>query len=313
MIDPPSLRRPHRARPAAFVATAALALAAPLAAAAQLPATVFRQSCASCHTIGGGRLVGPDLKDVAARKDEAWLLAFVTNPAAVLGAGDPYALKLKEEAQGAVMPPIAGMTRETAKALLELIAAESKLPKSQFVGLQITDEPFTAAHLDRGRALFTGAVKLQNGGAACLSCHTVRGVGGLSGGRLGPDLTKVYERMQGRKNLASWLLGPATPTMQPLFAGTPLTNEEILALVAYLEERARGGGEDDRSAQLSFLLLGLAGAVAGLVVADGAWRRRFRAVRRPLVSARRTLLSRQSERHQGGGTVAHREGGRGEG
>ena len=35
----------------------------------QETAQYFRQNCASCHTIGGGRLTGPDLKDVTKRKE----------------------------------------------------------------------------------------------------------------------------------------------------------------------------------------------------------------------------------------------------
>lgn len=45
----------------------------PAIAAAQDAADFFRQNCVSCHTIGGGRLTGPDLKDVLTRKDRAWL------------------------------------------------------------------------------------------------------------------------------------------------------------------------------------------------------------------------------------------------
>ena len=46
-------------------------------AAAQTPTADFKTSCSSCHTIGGGRLTGPDLKDVGKRKDRAWLVRFI--------------------------------------------------------------------------------------------------------------------------------------------------------------------------------------------------------------------------------------------
>jgi mono/diheme cytochrome c family protein len=275
--------------PAAGLLLASLLL--PVAARGQDAAAFFRQSCMSCHTIGGGRLVGPDLKHVTQRKDRAWLINFVSNPKTVLDGGDPYALQLKQEAGGAVMPPIANMSPARAEELLALVEAESKLPKSQFAGLQITDEPFTAADIARGKDLFTGKAQLARRGPACMSCHTVTGMGGLGGGRLGPDLTLVFERLKGRKALASWLLAPATATMQPVFSGTPLANEEILPLVAYFEDAARRGGRDDGS-RLGFLLLGLGGAAVGLAAADGVWRNRFRAVRRPLLTGRtkRTML-----------------------
>jgi mono/diheme cytochrome c family protein len=280
----------------ALLLPAALMPLAPDTALAQEAAEVFRQSCTSCHTIGGGRLVGPDLEDVSSRKDRAWLIRFIVDPKGVLDSGDPYALKLKEESGGAVMVPIAGMTAGRAAALLDLIDEESKLETSQFLGLQITDEPFTRADIARGRALFTGEAALANRGASCVSCHTVRGLGGLSGGRLGPDLTKVYERLGGRKALAAWLQAPQTATMQPVFAPAPITNQEILPLVAYFENAARRGGEDDASAQVAFFLLGLGGAIAALVAADGLWRRRFRAVRRPLVESQRAALLRGAKR-----------------
>lgn len=259
----------------------------PQTSGAQEAIGTFRQSCMSCHTVGGGRLVGPDLKNVEERKDRAWLVGFIMDPKGVLDSGDPYALKLKDDAAGVVMPPIVGMTRERAEAILDLIAAESQLEESQFAGLDIGDEPFTLADIERGRAIFRGDRRLENGGPPCLSCHTAAGLGGLGGGRLGPDLSRVFERLQGRKNLASWLLAPATETMQPIYAKASLTNEEILPLVAFLEDEARVGKEDTTTAQVIFLLLGLAGAVLSFVVADSLWSGRLRGVRRPLVRGAR--------------------------
>lgn len=265
------------------VSVAAVLLLAAGPAVAQEAAQIFRQNCMSCHTIGGGRLVGPDLKNVTERQDRQWLARFILEPARVLASGDPYALQLKDEAGGAVMPAIPGLTPDKVQALLDLIAEESARETSQFAGLDITGEPFTAADVARGRRLFRGEAALANGGPSCLSCHTVRGVAALGGGRLGPDLTKVYERMQGRKNLASWLLAPATPTMRPIYAGASLSNDEIVSLVAFLEEEARQEGEATRTAQTTFLLLGLGGAALGFVILDAVWRKRFRAVRRTLV------------------------------
>jgi mono/diheme cytochrome c family protein len=277
-------RSPNRGlRRPAWLALLALLAGTTAPAGAQEAADFFKQNCASCHTIGGGRLTGPDLKDVTKRKDREWLTNFIANPKAVIDGGDPYAQQLAQESRGVVMPTLFGLTRDRIDSLLNLIEAESKLARSQFAGVQVSDRPLTAADVARGRELFLGLERLGNGGAACISCHTVQGVGALGGGKLGPDLTRVYERMQDRKQLAAWLSAPATPTMQPVFKTHPLQPEEILSLVAFFEQSAREGREDDSPSALSFFLLGLGGAGAGLAVFDALWRRRFRGVRRVLV------------------------------
>jgi mono/diheme cytochrome c family protein len=252
------------------------------------PAAVYyRQNCMSCHTIGGGRLVGPDLKDVESRKDRQWLAQFIVNPKQLLDAGDPYALRLKEESRGAIMPNISGLDMAKADALLTLIAKESALPKSQFSGLDIGDQPFSVSDIETGKAIFHGTRRLTNGGPSCLACHSVDRLSSLGGGRLGPDLTKVYETMQGRKNLASWLQAPATQTMRPLFVNNSLTNDEIVALVAYLEQAAKQPPQPQSTSTLSFFFLGLGGCVLGFIGADTIWRRRFRGVRKPMVDRER--------------------------
>jgi mono/diheme cytochrome c family protein len=256
---------------------------AAVAGCAQEAADFFRENCVSCHTVGGGRLTGPDLRNVTQRKDREWLIEFLQSPQAMMDKGDPYALKLQQEARGVVMPTITGMSKDRARALFTMLDGESKLPKSQFAGMQISDRPFTAYDIAQGRAIFLGDRALLNAGAACISCHTVKRTGALGGGRLGPDLTRVYERLQGRKNMAAWLFAPATPTMSSVFKQHGLKPEEILALVAFFEDAARRGGQDDSAARLNFFLLGLGSAAVGLVVMDAAWKRRFRSVRRALV------------------------------
>ena len=54
-----------------------------------------------------------------------------------------------------------------------------------------------------------------------------------------------------------------------------------------LPEQVGQAGEDSTVAPMNFLLLGLGGMALALVVFDGAWTRRFRAVRRPLVHDKR--------------------------
>ena len=277
--------RVGRSRPRIAVGAVALAVMVVAVSPAQEAADFFRQNCQSCHTIGGGRLVGPDLKNVTQRKDRDWLITFITNPQAAINRGDPYALRLREEARGVVMPTVPGITRDRARALLDLIEAESKLEKSHFAGAQISDRPFTPDDVRMGEEIFTGRRGLRGGGPACISCHTVHGMGGLSGGRLGPDLTKVYERIGGRTPLAAWLVSPATTTMRPVFKEHPLESEEILPLVAYLERKTQEPSEDNAAAPVTFFLIGLVGAALVLAGFDKAWRWRFRAARRPLVDA----------------------------
>ena len=255
----------------------------------QQAATDFRQQCVSCHTIGGGRLTGPDLKDVGQRRDREWLLRFIRNPKAVIDSGDAYALQLYEDSRRVMMPVVAGMTEDRATALLDLIDAESELPESQFKGLEISDRPFTDRDVAAGRALFLGHRDSADGATACLSCHTVRSIGGLGGGRLGPDLTRAYERLGGRMNMGAWLFAPATPTMAPLFRDNALDADEILALLAFFEDASKKGGEDDTVALLNFFFLALGGLIFLLAVFDAIWKKRFRSVRALLVERRSTV------------------------
>ncbi|MCC7137166.1 MAG: c-type cytochrome [Planctomycetes bacterium] len=275
-----------RTRVAAALVTVLSLAAAAGEARADGDADDFKTSCANCHTIGGGRLVGPDLKDVEKRKDRAWLVGFVTDPTGVLASGDPYAQKLLAEANRVPMTPIAGMNAKRAGQLLDLVAAESKLEKSRFAGGAVPDRAFDAKNVPVGRDLYTGAAGLKGDGPACIGCHRVGDTGALGGGRLAPDLTDAVARLGGRKALSAWLSAPPTPTMKRLFPFEKALDpeREILPLVDFLQDAAARHAPSERApARVAFVLLALGLAGALLVGMEIAWRRRFRGVRETLV------------------------------
>lgn len=251
-------------------------------ATAQDAAAFFRQNCASCHTIGGGRTTGPDLEGVHERRTRAWLERFVLDPPGVIASGDATAKKLQEEARGVLMPRVQGVTPTVVGQLLDLIRAESALERSQFAGMASAQRALTRDDELLGEALFSGATRLQGGGPPCMSCHTVRGLGALGGGRLGPDLTGAYGKLGGQQALATWLASPPSLNMQPVFKEHPLTPDEALGLVAYLKKAGARGGVAE-TGTVNFVLLGIVGSVFSLVLFDFTWRRRFRSVRRRLV------------------------------
>lgn len=269
---------------------AAVVGVSPLPAAAQETADYFKKNCANCHYIGGGRNVGPDLKDIAKvidLKGRDWVVGFIRAPESFL-ASDDYARKLLADFNNIRMNVPADLTVERAESLVNLIEEEAKKERSAFAKgeTRLPKGPFSEDQIAEGRDYFVGLKAFANRGAACISCHSVEGVSPFGGGRLGPDLTLAFNKYRGREGLLGWLSSPPTPTMQPIYKNHALAEDEIIALIAYLEN-AREGREEASVARLNFFLLGLGGAAAGLVLFDYLWRRRFRAVRRTLVHPER--------------------------
>ncbi len=148
---------------------------------AQLGEAIFIESCAACHSIGGGRLVGPDLEGVVALRDYDWLFKWIKEPDVLLAAGDPLAVQMLEEYNNLPMPNM-GLSDDDVTAVMAFLegpqetAAEepgTEPPAETVVALPEGDAAI-------GRALFTGEAALANGGPACIGCHGMSGIGNAS-------------------------------------------------------------------------------------------------------------------------------------
>ncbi len=235
--------------------------------------TLFEAQCAACHSAGPDRLIGPGLQGVTERRDRAWLVAFITGPDRMIAEGDPVATGLMEEYQ--VPMPNLGLSEDQAEAILDyLAAAGGTAPVAVPPRIQLPDGDAAV-----GRELFTGGRRLEGGGAACISCHNVTGLGPLGGGTLAKDLTAaaaVYG-----SGLPALLEAPPFPAMQAVYAASPLTPEEVSNLSAFLIEVERS--DTPAKSRFPFPAAGLGGMVLLIALAGLLWRGRLRGVRKPLI------------------------------
>lgn len=245
------------------------AQSAPDAQKAQSPAEeLFVGKCGSCHTIGSGPRVGPDLKDAHKRRDGAWLARFIRVPSTMLDS-DADARQMVAQFNGVRMPDL-GLTEEQAASLVTLIQTCSSQPCNLAAAFTpaVKAQP---ADIARGQALFSGDEALKNGAAPCISCHVAGNAGGIAGGGvLAKDLTRVFARL-GDEGLDAALKSPQFPLMNKIFAEHPLTADEAFALRAFLYDSNRssgmpGGGQ-------SVPLMGLSGAALVLIVLNAIWAR----------------------------------------
>jgi len=176
-------------------------------------AAVYMMKCMGCHTIGGGALSGPDLKVTATFPrqtvvDAIWRMQTQVGP-------------LSEEE----------VTKLT-DLLLDPNAADRLAAQRERVQLReaATLEPPNAAI---GEALYFGRTAFVNKGLSCAACHQAGG----RGGNLASSLEDAYTRL-GPESLLSTTENPGFPVMRAIYETHPITRQEALHVVAYLEEVA---------------------------------------------------------------------------
>lgn len=87
---------------------------------------MFQSRCASCHTIGGGDKIGPDLAGIRQRREPAWLSRFIKEPEKMLAEGDATAIKLFQNYKQVRMPNLGLTDTDVALLLTHIDVAEKQ-------------------------------------------------------------------------------------------------------------------------------------------------------------------------------------------
>lgn len=208
---------------------------------------LFQTKCSSCHSIGGGPGVGPDLKGVTQRRPADWLVRVITEPNKLAADKDPTQTALMKQF-GMEMPNL-GVSREDAQKIVAFLGggtppsaagaptaaagagAGAEAPAAAPPPAPVVPTP---ALLSQGRALFTGATRFAKGGAPCVSCHRLR-YPGIEGGTLAADLTDLYANM-GDAGVRGVLQSLSFPVMKRVYADHPLAEGETAPLLALFQD-----------------------------------------------------------------------------
>jgi mono/diheme cytochrome c family protein len=200
------------------------------------------KTCAACHSIGGGRMIGPDLKGVTRLRTNEWLIKFIQSPVGMLKSGDSHAKALFDEFNNVPMPDNK-LTAEQINKILEFIdggsSVESKIEdpgkkafQHKIDSILTTNSPYDS---DKGKALFNGSMRFRNGGASCISCHNVTLNNTSRGGTLAKDLSKSFTRLNGFAGLKGIIALPPFPSMAAAYKHNELTDEEITYLQLFFK------------------------------------------------------------------------------
>jgi len=207
----------------------------------------------------------------------------------MLAQKDPIATELLKRFNGVPMPNMFLSAAEV-DALLSYLATDGA---GSGAGAGPAPAALPAGDTARGKELFTGAARFQNGGPPCMACHSIAGIGALGGGALGPDLTTSHQKF-GEAGMDSILQSFPFPTMNPVWKDHPVTPDERAQLLAFL--KSAGVAQRPSGSALQLAALALVGAAVLVVLAQLFWRRRLAAVRRPMVQASGRSLSANSNR-----------------
>ena len=206
---------------------------------AQEGATLFK-TCAACHTIGGGKTVGPDLKGIAKRRTNDWLVQFIQSSGKLIKSGDPDAVAVFKLFSNIPMPDNA-LTIDQVNLIIKHIdggAGGASIDPKQSALRQKIDSLLKAnSPLDivAGNELFNGERRFENGGSACVLCHNATYNRKGRGGILARDLTKAYSRLGGFAGIKGIISTPPFPSMLETYKNHPVTEEENAQLQLFLK------------------------------------------------------------------------------
>ena len=230
---------------------------------------LFKMKCGICHSIGMGRIIGPDLANVHQRRDQDWLLEYIRSSQQMINGGDPDAVALFEEYNKVIMPDPMISDGEIIS-LLNYIAERSGDEVGAVIEVASLIEDATQEDIDNGKKLFEGKVRFSNGGPSCFSCHNdLSDIFFSENSYSTKDISTSFSDL-GERGVAAILSNPPFPVMAQAFNGHQLEDEEIHDLLIYLQDTSAKYSKK-RHMSSGYILYGVLGAFTLFLVYGGLW------------------------------------------
>lgn len=234
---------------------------------------LFTIKCGICHTIGMGKLIGPDLINVHERRSDEWLLEYVRSSQGMIKKGDPDAVAIFEEYNGILMPdPL--ISDDEILSILGYIAESSAAGGKAGVAYESVLTNATSTDAEHGLLLFEGRIRFENDGPSCISCHNIQRKETKLLTNYAKDVMASFETL-GEVGVSAILKTPPYPVMAQAFKGHDLTDAETHDLLAYLKDAKTLAPNMRLSSMYSnFLALSLMGGVFLFVLYSLFWFKR---------------------------------------
>lgn len=184
------------------------------------------------------------------------------------------------QVSGAGAPPSLKRRWRSALGIALLLLAPSVGWAEQPLSVPLTPQTIPGSS-SRGELLFAGRAQFHNQGPACISCHSIGGVGFPNGGTLGPDLTNAY-KLLGRPGAQAAMHTLYFGVMTPIYDERPLLPDEQADLLAFLQQSETARPPQWITQTLILIAIVFAGIL--LLITALLWRRRLQSVRLALVN-----------------------------
>jgi mono/diheme cytochrome c family protein len=166
------------------------------------------------------------------------MIEFIRSSQTMIKSGDPEAVALAEAYPGLIMPDNPLSDDQIRSILAYVRELESGAAAAGVTPSQAPAKParkVTQEDVLTGRELFQGNIRFAERGPTCNSCHHVKNDAVIGGGILAKELTSVFSTM-GAGGVRSILGQPPFAVMEQAYRDKPLTEDEVHALVAFLQD-----------------------------------------------------------------------------
>ncbi len=178
---------------------------------------VFDRNCVTCHTLGQGDGIGPDLAGISERRDRDWLVKWIDDPIG-MGKNDPLGQQLLAEWNNVPMSD----SNLNAQQIEQVLAYIDHASQAETAEVDNTPMELNEGQFEQAKDIYFDR---------CAGCH-----GTLRAGATGPNIQPARSTEIGTNSIKAILNNGLPGGMPPWGRMGILSQEEIDMMAAYIQQ-----------------------------------------------------------------------------